>query len=132
MNLIAPWFGGIPVCHGCGGLVGFYGFGARTGGAPVLYGAMYVVLGLFLSPGFTVVVRVFPTPVLGVVLLFEAVSLMALARDIAHEHAARWIALLVAAAVVGLPYGYVVGLVVGSLLAWAVRRGMVAPPGNPE
>lgn len=70
MNLIAPWFGGVPVCHGCGGLVGFYGFGARTGGAPVLYGSMYLLLGLLFAPGFARIVHVFPMPLLGVVLLF--------------------------------------------------------------
>ena len=34
-----------------------------------------------------------------------------------------WIALLVAAAVVGLPYGYLVGLIAGTILAWARDRG---------
>jgi xanthine/uracil/vitamin C permease (AzgA family) len=128
MNLVAPWFGGIPVCHGCGGLVGFYGFGARTGGAPVLYGAMYLVLGLFFAPGFGQVVHAFPMPVLGVVLLFEAVALMTLVRDIASERSSLWVAFAVAAAVVGLPYGYVVGLVAGTLIAWGVRRGWVKTP----
>jgi hypothetical protein len=128
MNLIAPWFGGVPVCHGCGGLVGFHGFGARTGGAPVLYGAMYVVLGLFFAPGFSEVVRVFSLPVLGVVLLFEAVALMALVRDVSSDRSALWIALAVAAAVVGLPYGYVVGLVAGTAIAWGVRKGWVTTP----
>lgn len=128
MNLIAPWFGGVPVCHGCGGLVGFYGFGARTGGAPVLYGMMYLVLGLVFAPGFTEVVRIFPMPVLGVVLLFEAIALMMLVRDVAHERSALWIALAVAAAAVGLPDGYVVGLVAGTALAWGVRRGWVKTP----
>lgn len=128
MNLVAPWFGGVPVCHGCGGLVGFYGFGARTGGAPVIYGAMYLVLGLFFAPGFAQVVQVFPMPVLGVVLLFEAVALMGLVRDVAADKSALWVALLVAAAVVGLPYGYVVGLVVGTLLAWALGKGWVKAP----
>ncbi len=128
MNLIAPWFGGVPVCHGCGGLVGFYGFGARTGGAPILYGSMYLVLGLFFSAGFADVVHVFPMPVLGVVLLFEAIALMALVVDVATERSALWIALAVAAAVVGLPYGYLVGLVAGTLMAWGVRRGWVKTP----
>lgn len=123
MNLIAPWFGGVPVCHGCGGLVGFYGFGARTGGAPVVYGSMYVLLGLFLAPGFAHVVHVFPMPVLGVVLLFEAIALMTLVRDVANDRNALWVALAVAMAVVGLPYGYVVGLVVGTLIAFGMRRG---------
>jgi MFS superfamily sulfate permease-like transporter len=128
MNLIAPWFGGVPVCHGCGGLVGFHGFGARTGGAPVLYGAMYVVLGALFAPGFVRVIRVFPMPVLGVVLLFEAVALMMLVRDVAQQSSSLWVALVVAAAVVGLPYGYVVGLVVGTLIAWSVKRGWVVTP----
>lgn len=128
MNLIAPWFGGVPVCHGCGGLVGFHGFGARTGGAPVFYGAMYVLLGLFFAPGFAHVVGVFPMPVLGVVLLFEAVALMTLVRDVAADRSTLWVALVVAAAVVGLPYGYVVGLVGGTLIALGVRRGWVKTP----
>lgn len=128
MNLIAPWFGGVPVCHGCGGLVGFHGFGARTGGAPILYGLMYLGIGLFLAPGFDAVVRVFPMPVLGVVLLFEAVALMSLLRDTAIDSTKLWIALLVAAAVVGLPNGYVVGLVAGTLIAWTTRRGWVRIP----
>lgn len=128
MNLIGPWFGGVPVCHGCGGMVGFHGFGARTGGAPVLYGAMYLVIGLVFAPGFASVVRVFPMPVLGVVLLFEAIALMMLVRDIAADRSALWVALAVAAAVVGLPYGYVVGLVAGTAIAWGIRRGWVKTP----
>ena len=32
MNLVSP-FGGIPTCHGAGGLAGHYAFGARTGGS---------------------------------------------------------------------------------------------------
>lgn len=128
MNLVAPWFGGVPLCHGCGGMVGFYGFGARTGGAPILYGAMYLVLGLAFSPGFEQVLQVFPMPVLGVVLLFEAVALMMLVRDIASDRSASWVAFVVAAAVVGLPYGYVVGMVVGTLLSLAQRRGWLGTP----
>lgn len=132
MNLVAPWFGGVPVCHGCGGLVGFHGFGARTGGAPVLYGSMYLVLGLFFSAGFANVVHVFPMPVLGVVLLFEAIALMTLVADVTSEPRAWWVALAVAAAVVGLPYGYVVGLVGGSLLVFGLRRGLVTTPNTPR
>ncbi len=131
MNLVAPWFGGVPACHGCGGLVGFHGFGARTGGAPVIYGAMYLVIGLIFGPGFAHVVRAFPMPVLGVVLLFEAIALMALLRDVAPHRNALWVTLAVAAAVVGLPYGYVIGLVAGTLIAWALRKGW-AKTSTPE
>jgi MFS superfamily sulfate permease-like transporter len=125
MNMIGPLFGGVPACHGCGGLAGFHAFGARTGGAPILYGGMFVLLGLVFAPGFATVVRVFPMPVLGVVLLFEAVSLMALVADVAADRIQLWIALLVGAAVIGLPNGYVVGLLAGTMLAYAIRRGWV-------
>jgi MFS superfamily sulfate permease-like transporter len=125
MNLVGPPFGGLPVCHGCGGLAGFHAFGARTGGAPILYGAMYLLLGLLFAPGFATVVRLFPMPILGTVLLFEAVSLMVLVRDVAEDRETFWLALLVAAAVIGLPNGYVVGLVGGTLLAHAIRRGWI-------
>jgi hypothetical protein len=131
MNVVGPVFGGVPVCHGCGGLAGFHAFGARTAGAPILYGAMYVLLGLVLAPGFATVVRVFPMPILGVVLLFEAVSLMLLVTDIAADRSQLWIALLVGAAVIGLPNGYVVGLVAGTLVAHATRRGWVRLPSAP-
>ncbi|MCC6806340.1 MAG: putative sulfate/molybdate transporter [Deltaproteobacteria bacterium] len=128
MNLIAPWFGGVPVCHGCGGLVGFYGFGARTGGAPIIYGAFYLLLGLVFAPGFDVVVRVFPLPVLGVVLLFESVLLMTFVSDVASDRRALWVTFAVAAAVVGLPNGYFIGLAAGSAIVWLVRRGWLKTP----
>jgi hypothetical protein len=89
---------------------------------------MYLLIGLLFAPGFARVVHVFPMPVLGVVLLFEAIALMSLVRDVAGERQQLWIALAVAAAVVGLPYGYVVGVVLGSVLAWGVRRGWVRTP----
>lgn len=123
MNLIGPWFGGFPACHGCGGLVGFHAFGARTGGAPVLYGLGYLVVGLFVAPGFTQAVQVFPLPILGVVLLVESVALVLLARDVMHDRASAWVVALIAAAVLGLPFGYVIGLVAGTALSHALRRG---------
>ncbi|GIV15756.1 MAG: hypothetical protein KatS3mg022_1191 [Armatimonadota bacterium] len=130
MNLINPLFGGVPTCHGCGGLAGFYAFGARTGGAPVIYGGMYLLLGLFLSGGFQQAVQVFPMPILGVVLLFEGLALMVLLRDRMSRPAELWLALLVAMAVVGLPYGYVVGIVGGTLLYYAGSQHWFNLPGT--
>lgn len=128
MNLTAPLLGGVPACHGCGGLVGFHVFGARTGGAPVMYGAMYLILGLVFAPGIEDVVRVFPLPLLGVVLAFESVALMSLVRDVASDRTKLWIALAVALCVIGLPYGYVVGLTLGVALSYAARRGLLTAP----
>jgi MFS superfamily sulfate permease-like transporter len=128
MNLIGPLLGGVPACHGCGGLAGFHGFGARTGGAPVIYGALYLLLGLAFAPVFGDAVRAFPMPVLGVILAFEAVRLVRLARDVASEPRALAVAATVAGAVVLVPYGYVVGLAGGVLLARALRRRCEVAP----
>ena len=116
MNLVNPWLGGVPTCHGSGGLAGHYAFGARTGGSVVLYGMLYLALGVFWSRGFAEVLRLFPLPVLGVILTFEALALMRLLRDL-RDPADFSTALLVGLAVLGLPYGYVVGLVAGTALA---------------
>lgn len=40
MNLIAPIFGGVPMCHGAGGMAGHVRFGAKTGGALVILGSI--------------------------------------------------------------------------------------------
>jgi hypothetical protein len=110
--------------------VGFHAFGARTGGAAVLYGSLYLVLGLVFAPGLATVVKVFPMPVLGIVLVFEALALMLMVRDVAGQPRALFVVLAVAVAVVGLKYGYAVGLVGGTLLALALERGWVTPPGS--
>ena len=125
MNLVNPFFGGFPVCHGSGGMVGHYAFGARTGGSVVIYGSIFLVMGLFFSQGFAEVVQIFPLPILGVLLLFEALSLATLLRDISNQRTELLVALLVGLLCAGLPYGYLVGLVVGTAVYYAVQRGWV-------
>lgn len=125
MNLVNPWFGGAPTCHGSGGIAGHYTFGARTGGSAILDGLLYVVLGVFFAGSFRVAIEIFPKPVLGVILLFEAVALMKLLRDMAASAADFFVVLLVGLIAFGVPYGYVIGLVVGTLVAWLLRRNWV-------
>lgn len=119
MNLVNPWFGGIPTCHGSGGLMGHYTFGARTGGSLLIYGSLFLVMGLFFAGAFAQVVQVFPLPVLGVLLLFEGWALMWLARDVAVVPRELSTTAGVALVAVLAPYGYVLGLVLGTL-AWHV------------
>ncbi|MDL1891664.1 transporter [Sphingobacteriales bacterium CHB3] len=125
MNLVLPFFGGIPNCHGAGGLAGHYTFGARTGGSVIIYGSLYLVLGLFFSDSFTEVLKAFPLPILGVILLFESLSLMVLMKDIAASKSDLFIGLLVALAAFGLPHGYVIGLVMGTAVWYLVRKGIL-------
>jgi MFS superfamily sulfate permease-like transporter len=125
MNLVNPFFGGIPTCHGSGGLAGHHAFGGRTGGSVVIYGSIYLLLGFLLSGGFQLAIELFPKPVLGVILLFESLALIRLVRDMAASRTDFTIVLLVGIVAAGLPYGYVIGLVVGTLLAFLANRKLV-------
>jgi hypothetical protein len=122
MNLVNPFLSGIPTCHGSGGLAGHYAFGGRTGGSPLYYGFMYLGLGLFLSGAFDRVVHLFPLPILGVILLVEGLVLVRLVGDITHDRFQFTISLLVGLAALALPYGFLVGLVVGTFLFYAGAR----------
>lgn len=121
MNLISPFLSGIPVCHGSGGMVGHYTFGGRTGGSVIIYGLLYLVVGLFFASGFEEFVKLFPLPILGVILFFEGLSLIKLSGDLLGEKKSFFIALLTGVLAAGLPYGYVVGVIVGTLL-WYFKR----------
>ena len=97
-------------------------FGARTGGSVILYGAFYVVIGLFFGGSTEHVIRIFPQPVLGIILLFEARLLMSFLRDTANDQRAFLIALLVATAAMTLPQGFAIGFVAGTLLHYLPTR----------
>lgn len=116
MNLIIPFLSGIPSCHGSGGIAGHYAFGGRTGGSVVIYGLMYVILGLFFGNNFAKVIQVFPLPVLGVVLVFEGLALMSLIKDQLNEKKNLIISLLVGVIAAGMPFGFVTSMVIGSIL----------------
>ena len=114
MNLVNPFLGGVPTCHGSGGMVGHYTFGARTGGSIIIYGTIFVTLGLFFANGFQQVVQVFPLPMLGVLLMFEGAALMMLIRDQANVKDDLLISILVGLIANGVPYGYAVALIIGT------------------
>ena len=122
MNLVNPFLSGVPTCHGSGGLAGHYAFGARTGGSVIIYGSMYLVLGLFLSGGFENVIQVFPLPILGVILFFEGLALILLIRDTAANKRDFMIVLLTGLLASMVPrYGYLVAMIVGTGI-WYVPK----------
>jgi hypothetical protein len=125
VNLAVPWFSGIPVCHGCGGLAGHYALGARTGGSVIIYGCVFVLMGLLLSHAVEQVLHIFPLPILGVVLLFEALTLLLFIRDQMANRRDLAIALTVALIAFTLPQGYVVGLIVGCLIYYLARKRLI-------
>jgi MFS superfamily sulfate permease-like transporter len=82
MNLFSSFIGGVPMCHGAGGMAAHLRFGARTGGALVILGMILLVIGFFLSDSVTLLLQLFPRPVLGVLLFFAGVELALVVQDI--------------------------------------------------
>ena len=82
MNLVFPFFGGMPLCHGSGGLAGQYYFGARTGGANILEGLIEIALGLFFASSIAYIFASFPMAVIGAMMFLVGVELIKFTRDI--------------------------------------------------
>ena len=82
MNLIGPFFGGMPMCHGAGGLAGQYYFGARTGGTNIIEGLFEIGLGLFLAGSIVSLFLAFPTAIIGAMMLLVGLELVGFAGQL--------------------------------------------------
>ena len=97
MNFLACPFGGMPLCHGSGGLAGQYRLGARTRLSVILLGAVKLALGLCFAGLALAWMRAFPKPILGIFLLLAGFSLVEASRFWKTREG-----LVVAAAMVGM------------------------------
>jgi Molybdate transporter of MFS superfamily len=75
MNLFGSSIGGIPMCHGAGGMAGHVRFGARTGGASIILGATLLLLAVFVSGSIQSIFAAIPHEVLGVILFLTGAQL---------------------------------------------------------
>lgn len=116
MNMIVPFLSGIPVCHGAGGMVGHYAFGGRTGGSVIIYGLLYIIMGLFFGNSFAEIIKVFPLPILGTILFFEGLSLILLIKDIVKDKKGFVITVLVGLIAFGITYGFIISIILGTIL----------------
>ena len=120
MNCMSAVFGGVPMCHGAGGMAGHVAFGARTGGAPIILGSILVLLAIGFSGSIGIVFAVLPRAVLGVILFLTGAQLALGSCDFSKNKGERFITLTTAAFSmwnVGLAF------VAGMLLAYLHRRG---------
>ena len=119
INLIVPFFGGMPLCHGAGGLAGQHYFGARTGGANIIEGIIEIGLGLFLAAGIASLFSAFPEAILGAMLFLVGIELTKFARDI---RANRDLAPLAATVAGALAFNMAIGFILGMLTHYIVLR----------
>ena len=126
MNVVGAFFGGMPMCHGAGGLAGQYYFGARTGGASILEGLIEVSLGLFLSKSVANLLKAFPMPLVGGMMLLVGIEL---GRVVVKLRGWKlWLALVTAAVsvVTNMALGFVAGLAVAYLVRELKHRRLVS------
>lgn len=113
MNLIAPFLGGMPMCHGAGGLAAKYYFGARTGGANIIEGLLEILAGLFLATSIVRILSVFPLAVMGAMLFLVGLELIKFVRDVLPgSEMIPTIAVIAVSLAVNIAYGFVAGLAV--------------------
>jgi len=122
MNLVSPLFGGIPMCHGAGGMAGHVRFGAKTGGALVILGTILILFALFFSDSVSIIFKIFPNAILGVILFFAGSELAIVVKDIGHKKADVYIMIIVAAvAMWNMGVAFLAGVVMDNVL----RRGWI-------
>jgi len=118
VNFLAFLVGGMPLCHGAGGLAAHYRFGARTAGSNLMIGSIFVVLALFLGTHSLAIVYLVPMSVLGILLIFAGSQLALTIIDM-RERKDLFVALVMLG--ITLASNLAVGFVVGIAVAYALR-----------
>jgi MFS superfamily sulfate permease-like transporter len=122
MNLASSAVGGVPMCHGAGGMAGHVAFGARTGGAPIILGTILLMSAFCFSGSIEVILNVFPRAVLGVILFLTGAQLALGSCDFSKNKGDRFITLTTAAFAI---WNVGLAFVVGIALAYVAKRGLL-------
>ena len=118
-NLLSVAFGGMPMCHGAGGLAAHYRFGAKTAGSNLIIGGLMVILSLGLGAGLTALLFLIPMAILGVLLIFAGSQL---ALTISDMHTRNEIFIIVIILAVTLAANLAFGAVIGMVLSYAMKK----------
>lgn len=120
MNCMSAVFGGVPMCHGAGGMAGHVAFGARTGGAPIILGTVLLLLAIGFSGSIDTLFALLPRAILGVILFLTGAQLALGSCDFSKNKGERFITIATAAFSmwnVGLAF------IAGMSLSYLLRRG---------
>ena len=122
MNIGSSMVGGIPMCHGAGGMAGHVMFGARTGGSSIILGVILLLLGLFFSNSIITIFSIFPIFVLGIILFFAGLQLALSSKDESAERVDRFIVLATAGIAI---WNIGVAILFGIVIHYANKRGWI-------
>ena len=118
-NLLSGAIGGMPVCHGAGGLSAHIAFGARTWRAPVVIGTALLIAAAAFGATAGAVLPLFPVALLAALLGVAAITHALLLRDVRGWH--EWL-VVATVATLGVFANLAYGVVIGLLLDLAIRR----------
>lgn len=117
-NFLSFLFGGMPLCHGAGGLAAHYRFGARTAGSNIIIGLIFASLALLLGNHALSIMNLLPMSILGVLLLFAGGQLALTIIDL-RERKELFVALVILG--ITLASNLAVGFLAGIAVAYAFK-----------
>jgi SulP family sulfate permease len=117
-NFVSASIGGMPLCHGAGGLAAHYRFGARTAGSNLMIGAIFVILAIVLGNQSLAVIYLIPLSVLGILLLFAGSQLALTIMDLNNRKD-----FFVVVFMLGITFAsnLAAGFMVGIVVAWLLK-----------
>jgi SulP family sulfate permease len=120
MNLFTGMIGGMPMCHGSGGLAAHYRFGARTGGSNIMIGIVFLIIALVFGKIGISLLSSIPNAILGILLLFAGLELALLIKDV-KEKKDLFLSFLIAGvafATTNMGIAFFIGIIVMYLMKW--------------
>lgn len=115
-NAVAAVLGGMPMCHGAGGLTAHVRLGARTAAMNLLLGTTFLILGLFFAAQVPAILGLIPVWVLAAFLAYAGLRHAWLVADLRG-------ASLAVAVVAGMLGAWTGNLAVTTALALALEQG---------
>ena len=120
-NFLSALLGGMPLCHGAGGLAAHYRFGARSAGSNLIIGAIFILLTLLLGNHILALFNLIPMAILGVLLLFAGSQLALTVLDIKERKEMFVVVTILGITLASnLAAGFIVGLAIAYLL-WSQK-----------
>jgi MFS superfamily sulfate permease-like transporter len=123
-NLWAGFAGGLPVCHGSGGLTAHYSFGARRPLSTAMIGVTLIAAALMFGHAGLVIRHIVPLPFFGLLLLFVGIQHARLAMGVASAVDAGFV-LLTGALTVAFDGNLAFAAVASMAAYWLVRNAVV-------
>jgi sulfate permease, SulP family len=117
-NFLSFAVGGMPLCHGAGGLAAHYRFGARTAGSNLMIGILFLVFALFLGVHALSLVYLLPMAILGVLLIFAGAQLALTVIDLTARKD-LFVSLLMLG--ITLASNLAIGFLAGIVVAYALK-----------